>query len=162
MRTKGVEPLPVLQRLFELIGLAKVSTSAEEARQLGILGETDRVVMNRDHLLTEAKKEVLHMASTGYKPPLPEKIFAAGRDALSALQVGIYMMKEGGYITEHEQLIAGKLASVLTGGDISSPAWVDEEYILELEREVFLSLCGEEKTQKRMWNFLQTGKPLRN
>jgi 3-hydroxyacyl-CoA dehydrogenase len=162
MRTKGVEPLPILQRLFEQIGLAKVATSAEEARQLGILSECDRVVMNRDLLLTEAKKEVLHMAASGYKPPLPEKIYAAGRDALAAMQVGIYMMKEGGYITEHEHLIAGKLASILTGGDISSPTWVDEQYILELEREVFLSLCGTEKTQQRMWTLLQTGKTVRN
>jgi 3-hydroxyacyl-CoA dehydrogenase len=162
MRTKNVEPLPVLQRIFEQIGLAKVATSAEEARQLGILNESDRVVMNRDLLLSEAKKEVLHMADSGYHPPLPEKIYAAGRDALAALQVGIYMMKEGGYITEHESVIARKLANVLTGGDISSPTWVDEQYILDLEREAFLSLCGEEKTQQRMWNFLQTGKTLRN
>ena len=72
------------------------------------------------------------------------------------------MMKEGGYITEYEAHIAGKLAYVLTGGDISSPTWVDEQYILDLEREAFLSLCGEQKTQARMWNILQTGKPLRN
>ena len=76
--------------------------------------------------------------------------------------MGIYMMREGGYITEYEAHIAGKLANVLTGGDISAPAWVDEQYILDLEREAFLSLCGEQKTQARMWNILQTGKPLRN
>ncbi len=162
MRTNNVEPLPILQRIFEQIGLAKVATSAEEARQMGILGSNDRVVMNRELLLSEAKKDVLHMASTGYRPPLPEKIYAAGRDALAAMQVGIYMMKEGGYITDYESLIAGKLAGVLTGGAISSPAWVSENYILELEREAFLSLCGQEKTQQRMWNLLQTGKPLRN
>ncbi len=162
MRTKDVQPLPVLQRIFEQIGLAKVATSAEEARQLGILSPCDRVILNRDHLLAEAKKEVLHLASSGYKPPLPERIYAAGRDALSAMQVGIHMMKEGGYITEYESHIAGKLAYVLTGGDISQPAWVDEQYILDLEREAFLSLCGEEKTRERMWNMLQTGKVLRN
>jgi len=162
MRTNNVEPLPILQRIFEQVGLAKVATSAEEARRMGILSSNDRVVMNRELLLSEAKKEVLHMAATGYHPPLPEKIYAAGRDALSAMQVGIYMMKEGGYITEYESVIAGKLAGVLTGGDISSPAWVSENYILELEREAFLSLCGQEKTQQRMWNLLQTGKPLRN
>jgi 3-hydroxyacyl-CoA dehydrogenase len=162
MRTAGVEPLPILQRLFEQIGLGKVATSAEEARQFGILSPSDRIVMNRDMLLTEAKKEVLHMASSGYKPPLPEKIFAAGRDALAAMKVGIYMMKEGGYITEHESKIAEKLAGVLTGGDISQPAWVDEQYILDLEREAILSLSGEQKTQERMWNMLNTGKVLRN
>ena len=162
MRTNNVEPLPILQRVFEQVGMAKVATSAEEARKMGILGSNDRVVMNRELLLSEAKKEVLHMADTGYHPPLPEKIYAAGRDALAAMQVGIYMMKEGGYITEYESVIAGKLAGVLTGGDISSPAWVSEHDILELEREAFLSLCGQEKTQQRMWNLLQTGKPLRN
>jgi 3-hydroxyacyl-CoA dehydrogenase len=160
--TKSVEALPFLQRAFEQIGLAKVATSAEEARQMGFLSPRDRVVLNRDLLLAEAKKEVLHMVSIGYQPPLPEKIYAAGRDALGALRVGIYMMKEGGYTTEYEAHIAGKLANVLTGGDISSPAWVDEQYILDLEREAFLSLCGEQKTQARMWNILQTGKPLRN
>lgn len=162
MRTKNVEPLPLLQRLFEQIGLAKVSTSAEEARQMGILSPCDRTVMSREHLLSEAKKEVLHLAGCGYAPPIPEQIFAAGRDALAALRVGIHMMKEGGYITAYEAHIAGKLAYVLAGGEISAPAWVSEQYILDLEREAFLSLCGEEKTQQRMWNLLQTGKVLRN
>jgi 3-hydroxyacyl-CoA dehydrogenase len=129
---------------------------------MGILSPNDRVVMNRDHLLAEARREVLHMAETGYQPPLPEQIYAAGRDALAAIRVGVFMMKEGGYITEYESYIAGKLASVMTGGELSQPTWVDEQYILDLEREAFLSLCGEEKTQQRMWNILQTGKPLRN
>lgn len=162
MRTKNADPLPYLQRIFELIGLAKVATSAEEARQLGILSPCDRVVMNRELLLAEAKKEVLHMAQTGYHAPMPEKIFAAGRDALNALRVAVYMMKEGGYITEYESHIAGKLANVICGGELSSAAWVEEQYILDLEREAFLSLCGEEKTRQRMWNLLQSGKPLRN
>jgi 3-hydroxyacyl-CoA dehydrogenase len=162
MQTKNAEALPYLQRIFEQIGLAKVATSAEEARQMGILGPADRVVMNREYLLAEAKKEALHMLSVGYHAPLPEKIYAAGRDGLAALRVGIYMMKEGKYITEYEAHIAGKLAYVMTGGEISAPAWVEEQYILDLEREAFLSLCGEEKTRQRMWNLLQTGKPLRN
>ncbi len=162
MRTKDAVALPYLQRIFEQIGLAKVATSAEEARLLGILGSEDRVVMNRDHLLTEAKREVIHMLEAGYHPPLPEKIYAAGRDALAAMRVGLYMMREGGYITEYESHIANKLASVMTGGELSSPAWLDEQYFLDLEREAFLSLCGEKKTQERMWNLLQTGKPLRN
>lgn len=162
MRTKDVEPLPVLQRLFEQIGMAKVSMSAEEARQMGILSPCDRVVMNREYLLTEARQEVLNMVHTGYRPPLPEKIYAAGRDALSAMKVGIYMMKEGGYITEYESQMAAQLASILTGGSLSSPAWVDEQYILDLEREVFLSLVGNEKTRERIWTFLQSGKRIRN
>jgi 3-hydroxyacyl-CoA dehydrogenase len=162
MRTPGVEALPLLQRIFEQIGMAKVATSAEEARKFGILSACDRIVLNRELLLSEAKKEVLHLVTTGYSPPMPEKIYAAGRDALAAMQVGIYMMQKGGYITEYEQHIAGKLANVLTGGNLSSPTWVDEQYILDLEREAFMSLCGQEKTQQRMWNILQTGKPLRN
>lgn len=162
MRTKDALALPYLQRVFELIGMAKVATSAEEARQFGFLSDCDRVVLNRDHLLAEAKREVLHMRDSGYHPPLPEEIYAAGRDGLAALQVGIFMFKEGKYITEYESQIAGKLAYVMCGGEISQPAWVSEQYILDLEREAFLSLCGEEKTQQRMWHFLQTGKPLRN
>ncbi|MDD2696250.1 MAG: enoyl-CoA hydratase/isomerase family protein, partial [Anaerolineales bacterium] len=162
MRTKDSLALPYLQRVFELIGLAKVSTSAEEARSMGFLSSTDRVIMNRSHLLAEAKAEVLHMVATGYHPPLPEKVYAAGRDALAAMRVGAYMMQKGGYITEHELLMAGKLAYIMTGGELSQPTWVDEQYILDLEREAFLSLCGEEKTQQRMWNILQTGKVLRN
>jgi 3-hydroxyacyl-CoA dehydrogenase len=162
MRTKNADALPFLQQIFEQIGLAKVATSAEEARQFGILSPCDRVVMNRDLLLAEAKGEVLSLAETGYHPPLPEKIYASGRDGLAALRVGIYMMREGNYITEHEFKIASHLAVAMTGGEISQPTWVEEQYILDLEREAFLSLCGEEKTQQRMWNLLQTGKVLRN
>jgi len=162
MKTENAEALPFLQRVFMQIGLAKVATSAEEARQMGLLGPNDRIVMNKELLLSEAKKEVLHMVATGYHPPIPEKIYAAGRDALGALRVAIHMMKEGKYITEYEAHMAGKLANVMTGGDISKPTWVDEQYILDLEREAFLSLCGEEKTRQRMVNMLQTGKPLRN
>ena len=162
MRTQNAEVLPFMQRVFEQIGMAKVATSAEEARQMGILGPSDRVVMNKELLISEAKKEVLHMAAIGYHPPAPEKIYAAGRDALGALRVAIHMMKEGKYITEYEAHMAGKLANVMTGGELSRPTWVDEQYILDLEREAFVSLCGEEKTRQRMINMLQTGKPLRN
>ena len=162
MRTENAEALPFLQRVFMQIGLAKVATSAEEARLMGILGETDRVVMNKEFLLAEAKKEVLHMVASGYHPPIPEKIYAAGRDALGALRVAIHMMKEGKYITEYEAHMARKLANVMTGGELSKPTWVDEQYILDLEREAFISLCGEEKTRQRMIAMLQTGKPLRN
>ena len=162
LRTQNADALPYLQRVFEQIGLARVATSAEEGRQAGFLGPVDRIVMRREHLLTEAKREVLHMAASGYTPPAPEQLYAAGRDALAALRVGIHMMAEGKFITEYEKVIAGKLAVVMTGGEISRPTWVPEQYILDLEREAFLSLCGNEKTQQRMWNLLQTGKPLRN
>jgi len=162
MRTENVEALPFLIRLLTMIGTVKVSASAEDARDLGFLRSCDRVVLNKDHLLREAKKEVLNMASTGYLPPLPEKIYAAGRDALAALQVFIFMFQEGNYFMDHEAQIVNKAAHVMTGGEISQPAWVDEQYILDLEREAFLSLCGEEKTQERMWSLIRTGKRIRN
>lgn len=145
-----------------MLGTGKISTSAEDALQLGFLSPCDRIVFNRDHLLLEAKKEVLNLVSTGYFPPKPEKIYAAGRDSLAALQVGIFMYQEGNYMTDHHALIVQKAAHVMTGGDISRSTWVDEQYILDLEREAFLSLCGEEKTQERMWHLLRTGKPLNN
>jgi 3-hydroxyacyl-CoA dehydrogenase len=162
LRTPNTDALPFLMRVLEQVGQAKVATSAEEARQFGILTECDRIVMNRGHLLTEAKREVLAMAAAGYRPPAPEQVYAAGREALAAMRVGLHMYKLGKQITEYDAVIANKLAYVMTGGDLSKPAWVSEQYILDLEREAFLSLCGEEKTQARMWSLLQTGKPLRN
>jgi 3-hydroxyacyl-CoA dehydrogenase len=162
MRIENAEPLAALQRAFLQMGQAKVATSAEEARGMNILSSADRIVLNRDHLLTEAKKEVLHMVSTGYKSPAPELIYAAGRDALAAIRIGAWMFAEGGYITQYDHHIAGKLAYVMCGGELTHPQWVSEGYILDLEREAILSLFGEERTQARMWNILQTGKPLRN
>ncbi len=162
MKTENAEALPFLQRAFLQIGQARVATSAEEARSMGILTPCDRVVMNREHLLTEAKREVMHMAATGYHPPAPELIYAPGRDMFGAMKIGAWMFAQGKYITEYDLHIATKLAYVMAGGMLSRPTWVDEQYILDLEREAFLSLCGEEKTQARMWSLLQTGKPLRN
>jgi 3-hydroxyacyl-CoA dehydrogenase len=162
MRIENAEPLAALQRAFLQMGQAKVATSAEEARGMNILSPADRIVMNRDHHLTQAKKEVLHMVETGYKPPAPELIFAAGRDALAALRIGAWIFKEGNHITQYDHHIAGKLAYVMCGGELTRAQWVSEQYILDLEREAILSLFGEERTQARMWNILQTGKPLRN
>jgi 3-hydroxyacyl-CoA dehydrogenase len=162
MRVENAEVLAPLQRAFLQMGQAKVATSAEEARVMNILGPADRIVLNRDHLLAEAKKEVLHMIAAGYKPPAPEPIYAAGRDALAAIQIGAWMFSEGKYITQYDHHIAGKLAYVMCGGELTRGQWVSEQYILDLEREAILSLFGEEKTQARMWNILQTGKPLRN
>ena len=162
MKTENAEVLPFLQRAFLQIGQARVSTSAQEARQIAILNPQDRVVMNRERLLAEAKREVLYMGAAGYHPPAPEQIYAAGRDMLGALRVGTFMFEAGKFISEYDAHIAGKLAYVMCGGDLTRPQWVSEQYILDLEREAFLSLCGEEKTQARMWSILQTGKPLRN
>ncbi|MFN8382592.1 MAG: 3-hydroxyacyl-CoA dehydrogenase/enoyl-CoA hydratase family protein [Anaerolineales bacterium] len=161
-KVESAETFPFIQKAFLQIGQAKVAVSAEEARGMGILGPQDRVVINRDHLLTEAKKEALHMAASGYRPPAPELIYAPGRDMYGAMKIGAWAFKEGNYITEYDSYIASKLAYVMAGGDLSKPTWVSEQYILDLEREAFLSLCGEEKTQARMWSILQTGKPLRN
>jgi len=162
MKTENAEPFPFIQRAFLQIGQAKVATSAYEAKDMAILGPCDRIVMNRDHLLTEAKNEVLHMTASGYKPPAPEMIYAPGRDMYGAMKIGAWMFKEGNYITEYDAHIATKLAYVMAGGCLTKPQWVSEQYILDLEREAFMSLCGEEKTQARMWALLQTGKPLRN
>lgn len=162
MRTENANVLPYLQRAFLQIGQASVSSSAEEARQFAILSPQDRIVMNRDHLLTEAKREALYLAGGGYRPPAPELIYAAGKDMQSALRIGGWMYKEGKYISEYDYHILGNLASVMCGGGLTRPQWVSEQYILDLEREAFLSLCGEKKTQERMWSILQTGKTLRN
>ncbi len=162
MRTEHAEALPFLQRAFLQIGQAKVATSAEEARNMAILNPQDRVVVNRDRLLTEAKREVVHLIQSGYRAPAPEAIYAAGRDYLGALRVGSFMFKEGGYISEYDRHIADKLASIMCGGDLTRGTWVSEQYILDLEREAFLSLCGERKTQERIQHTLKTGKTLRN
>jgi 3-hydroxyacyl-CoA dehydrogenase len=162
METDMAEPFPFIQRAFLQIGQAKVATSAYEARDMAILGPSDRIVTNREHLLTEAKKEVMHLAASGYRPPAPELVYAPGRDMFGAMKIGAWSFKEGKYITEYDSHIATKLAYVMAGGSLTKPQWVSEQYILDLEREAFLSLCGEEKTQARMWSLLQTGKPLRN
>ena len=157
------DPASSLQQVFELIALAKVSSSAAEARQMGFLDQLDRVVMNYDHLLAEAKAEVLRMADEGYRPPsVTGNIYAAGRDHLANLRVGIYMMREARHITAHEAIIADHLAYVLCGGELSQPAWMDEQYFLDLEREAFKTLCGYPKSQERIWHMLKNGKPLRN
>lgn len=157
----NADVLPHLQKVFEQIALAKVSESAKQAREMGLLSPCDRIVMNRAHLLGEAKREALHMAD-GYIPQRAGKVYAAGRDAYAALLIGIEGFVESGYASEHDALISKKLAFVLTGGAISEPGWVDEQVILDLEREVFLELLQTEKTMERIGYMLQNNKPLRN
>ncbi|RIK16465.1 MAG: 3-hydroxyacyl-CoA dehydrogenase, partial [Chloroflexi bacterium] len=149
------------QRVFETIGTAKVATSAVEAQQLGFFGNDTRIVMNRDHLIAEAKTTVLDMVKENYQAPPRAKIYAAGERARAAMQIAIYSMLSGKYISEYDAKIGGKLAHVLCGGNLTAPAWVDEQYILDLEREAFISLCGEEKTRERISHFVNTGKPLK-
>ncbi len=157
----NADALPHLQKVFETIMLAKVSESAKQARDMGILAPSDRIVLNRDHLLGEAKREVLHMTD-GYQPNRPGKIYAAGRDAYAALLIGIEGFKEQGLASDHDALIARKLAFVLTGGAITEPGWVDEQVFLDLERKAFIELVQTEKTMERISHMLQTNKPLRN
>jgi 3-hydroxyacyl-CoA dehydrogenase len=118
--------------------------------------------MNQDHLLAEAKRTALEMAEAGYQPPEDGQVWAAGRDALADLNMLVWSMVDAGYATEHDGVVSNQLARVLTGGDVSGPGWVPDEYILELEREAFVALAAEEKTQERMWYMLQNRKPLRN
>jgi 3-hydroxyacyl-CoA dehydrogenase len=160
---KDADPFPFVKRAFETIALAKVATSAEEARSLGFLSEDDSISMNRDRLIADAKKEVLALAASGYVQPQPRTgILALGLPALATLKLGVHMMKRAGYISDHDALIGEKLARILTGGDLNHETRVSEQYLLDLEREAFLSLIGTRKTQERMGHMLKTGKPLRN
>lgn len=162
MQIEHTDPLPPAQQILETIGLAKVSASAAESLDLGFLTATDRIVMNRDHLLYEAKQEVLVMAAEGYVPPVRPQLYAGGRDLYAALKMGVWLMQQSGYITGHDALVGDKLAYIIAGGDLSAPQWVDESYFLDLEREAFLALAQTEKSQARMWHMLKEGKPLRN
>ena len=143
--------------------MAKVSTSAAEARSFGFLTSADQIVMNRDHQIAEAKGLVLELGAAGYTAPVRGKTcYASGRDALAALRAGLYVMQQGGYLSEYDLHVTGKVAYILCGGDLSSGQWVDEQYFLDLEREAFASLCGEPKTLARIKHMLETGKALRN
>ncbi|WP_281884863.1 3-hydroxyacyl-CoA dehydrogenase/enoyl-CoA hydratase family protein [Paenibacillus sp. YYML68] len=153
---------PYVNQAFETVGMAKVSSSAHDAFRLGLLQSGDRVVMNQDHLLYEAKQTVLGLVKGGYEPPQEERIRVVGAEGKAIMQLGAYGLKQGGYISDHDVRIASKLAHVLAGGDVPAGALVTETYMLELEREAFLSLCGEPKTQQRMQHMLSKGKPLRN
>ncbi len=156
--------LNVLREHFLNIGMAKVSTSAYEAFDLNILQKgKDIVVVNNDRLIAEAKKHALIMAEAGYTQPVKRKdIKVLGKQALGMFLVGTDAMKAGGYISEHDLKIANKLAYVMAGGDLSEATLVSEQYLLDLEREAFLSLCTERKTLERIQHMLKTGKPLRN
>ena len=159
----GGDALPLLQKVFELIAMGKTATSAEEARQMGFLGPCDRIVMNRDLLLHEAKREVLHMAASGYRAPMRGKsVYAIGERGIAALKYGIRGFVEGGYISEHDAKIGEHIANVICGGPLTTPQWVDEKYIMDLEGQAFLALSKEPKTQERIQHMLRVGKPLRN
>ncbi|HEV7397382.1 MAG TPA: 3-hydroxyacyl-CoA dehydrogenase/enoyl-CoA hydratase family protein [Pyrinomonadaceae bacterium] len=160
---KDADPFPFVKRAFETIAMAKVATSAEEARDFGFLSADDTVSMNADRLIADAKKEVLALASAGYVHPQQRTdILALGNPALATFKLGIHQMKRAGFISDHDALIGEKLARILTGGDLNHQTRVSEQYLLDLEREAFLSLVGMRKSQDRIGHMLKTGKPLRN
>lgn len=156
------DPNPFVQKAFERIGLAKVSTSAEEARDYGFLRPKDRITMNSEAVLHDAKQLALGLVKSGYQAPRPRTVKVPGPTGRAAIELFLYQMREGGFATEHDVTVGKKLAYVLTGGDVPWGTVRTEQDLLDLEREAFLSLCGEPKSQARMQHMLQTGKPLRN
>jgi 3-hydroxyacyl-CoA dehydrogenase len=162
-RGDSVELLEAMKKTFETIATAKVATSADEARGLGFLSSSDRITMNRERVLFDAKTRALELARAGYEPPVMRTgVPAPGENILAALKAGVHLMRQGEYISDHEQKLATKIAEVLCGGNITPGTPVSEQYLLDLEREAFKSLCGEKKTQERIQFTLKTGKTLRN
>jgi 3-hydroxyacyl-CoA dehydrogenase len=159
----SVEMLEAMKKAFETIATARVATSAHEARGLGFLGDSDRITMNRERVLSDAKARALEMVRGGYEPPVARTdIPAPGENLLAALRMGVHLMRQAEFITDYEVKLGGKIAEVLCGGNITPGTPVSEQYILDLEREGFKSLCGEKKTQERIQYTLKTGKTLRN
>ena len=159
-----------LKPLFESIAMAKVGASAEECRELGYLRREDGVSMNRDRLVADAKEAALALARGGYKRPAASwqegaettQIKVLGEQFLAGAKLAIHMMVRGGFASEYDGHVGRKLANILAGGPLTAPQLVSEQYVLDLEREAFVSLCGEKKTQERIAHTLKTGKPLRN
>ena len=151
-----------LREAYMTIAMAKVATSAYEAKNLGFIRNEDIIVVNKDRQIAEAKKHAILMSEAGYTQPIPEKIKVLGKGVMGMFYVGSDQMVAGNYISEHDRLIANKLGRVMTGGDLMEATEVSEQYLLDLEREAFLSLCGERKTLERIQHMLKTGKPLRN
>jgi 3-hydroxyacyl-CoA dehydrogenase len=158
----SLDLLHAMQPIFETIAMAKVSTSAEDGRNLGFLRPADPVAMNRERLVADAKETALALVRAGYHPPVPAEIRVLGEEFIAAAKLAVHMMIRGEFASEHDGLVARKLAYVLAGGSITAPQSVPEQYVLDLEREAFVSLCGEKKTQERIAHTLKTGKPLRN
>ena len=157
------DPLVNIRKVFETIGMGKISTSGEDARRLGFLRADDSYSLNRDRLLADAKQEALALVRGGYQPSHPPKeIPVFGEPVFSALKLGLFMMRRAEYISEYDVVVGTKLAGILSGGLLSGKRAVSEGYLLDLEREAFLSLCGDPRTGARILHMLKTGKPLRN
>ncbi len=160
--TPQTDLLPLMQRVFETIGFAKVSSSAEDARRLGLLRDADRTSMNRDRLVADARSFARSLAE-GYRPPLVRQAIPVGGVPIeAALKLGVHLARRAERISDHDAVVGRKLAHVLAGGSLPQATTVGEQYLLDLEREAFLSLCGERKTLERIAHTLKTGKPLRN
>ena len=158
----NVDKFPYMQRIFEIIGMAKVATSAEEGRELGFLRACDNITINPDAVLAAAKADVLGLVMRGYRPPVQTTVKVPGSTGIGALKIGIHTMVGGGWITEYEGVMGRKLAHVICGGEVPSGTELTEQDFLDLEREAFVSLCGEAKTLARIQHMLEKGKPLRN
>lgn len=156
------DPLAFLKKTFETIGMGKVATSAQEGRAFGFLRDSDPISMNGDRLIEDAKRDVLNLANDYVAPVERTDITVLGEAGESAMKLALHMMKRGGFISDHDELIGRKLAHIMSGGTINHRTQVSERYLLDLEREAFVSLCGERKTQERIAAMLKTGKPLRN
>jgi 3-hydroxyacyl-CoA dehydrogenase len=162
-RNESVELIEALRRNFESIAMAKVSTSAVEARTLGFLSPSDTITMNRERVLLDAKGRARELADAGYSAPLPRTdIPAPGVNILATFKMAVRLMREGEYISDHDVKVSNHVANVLCGGKVTPGTPVSEQYFLDLERQSFLSLCGEKKTAERIAHTLKTGKPLRN
>jgi 3-hydroxyacyl-CoA dehydrogenase len=160
---KGGDVFPFLRQYFQNVAMAEVARSAEQAREMNYLKPTDRIVMNRLELLHVAKSEVVALSEAGYRPPLRAcQIPVAGRSAIATIKAHLANMLAGQYISEHDFLVASKIAYVMCGGDVEAGSLVDEQWFLELERQCFMELLATEKTQARIEHTLKTGKPLRN
>jgi 3-hydroxyacyl-CoA dehydrogenase len=161
---KGVDAnlFPFMEKIFRTIGMATVSTSAEEARDLGYLRAIDIVHLNPDTLLAAAKRDVLSMVERGYRPPAMRTVKVPGRDGIAAIEIAVHSMRGGGYISDYDQHLAARLAYVICGGDVPQGSILTEQDFLDLEREVFVELCHEDKTMERIQHMLATGKALRN
>ncbi len=159
----GGDLAPVVQRYFKSVAMAEVARSAEQAKALGYLRHSDRIVMNRFELLEAAKAEVRACVATGYRPPLPpHAIPVAGRSVISTIKAFMINLREGGQISAHDYLIGEKVATVMCGGPVETGSLVDEQWLLDLERRHFMELIATEKTQARIEHMLKSGKPLRN
>jgi 3-hydroxyacyl-CoA dehydrogenase len=157
------ELLPHVQRIFETIGMAKVSTSAHDARAIGYLRDVDGISMNRDRLIWDAKQHALDLVRDGYQPPVRRTSVRVGGDPIrAALELGVHLAHRAGRISEYDVVVGRALAGVLAGGSLPHETMISEQHLLDLEREAFLRLCGERRTLERIQHTLKTGKSLRN